>query len=947
MSFYMNSKKHLAVIISGLLLTACVSQPEKNIISTSQDLTGKSISNIRPVGVRLAKMPPPKMNTQQAISKYQRFLEISPYNDTRVHVLHRLADLKLMDVEELLSDDPELLDVSKVKQVYKEAIDTYRKVLTLFPNRRDSDMLLYQLAKVYMLKGDTELALTTLARLIKDFPSSKLAIEAQYRRGDMLFYDQKFLQAQDAFSFVTQHKDKSRFYTSAQYMRGWSQFKQHRYPAALASFIAVIDSRFKNTTQIVTASKGDRELLDDTVRVMSMVFADDHGHIEIAKLFKRIGSRHYEYLLYDALAEYYIEKRQYSDAAKTYQAFVSSNPQDVLAPAFYLNIVKSYKMAGYVDQVLKHKMAYIENYGVNSLFWNIFEEDIKEMIRPNLKGYTSELAQYYHSKGQKSKSLKGKFNALLIASRWYQEYIDTFPHDDKLGEMYFLKAETLYEVGRFEDAIGDYVSGGFDTKKHDKSEDSAFAALVAYNRMIKASKGKAKTHWLEQKVDTALRFADVYPNNKNTVQVLARAAQGLFSLNKYALAATTSARVLASSGASTKQKSVAYLIQGHSQFDLNNYKPAEESFTAALNLKHVKKSELKNVREKLAASIYKQGVAQIESGDLDSAVDNFMRVGKVVPESPIRITAHYDSAAYLMKKQKWQRAEKILLSFRETFPKHKLAKDIPSKLIVAYENTQQWKKAAFELQNIWRFGRDKEKQRIALYQAAQYYEKADDIDNAMSMLKRYAHNYAKPFDAQLEAINKLEALYLVKNDHDKRKYWLNKLISADRKSGKDRSERSRFLAAKASFSLADYERSAYAQIKLSLPLQKSLAKKKVALKRTLDAYQRTAKMKVQEFTTAATFQIAEIYGQLSRDLMNSQRPPGLDELELEEYEYLLEDQAFPFEEYAINIHETNIKRSWDGLYDDWISKSIGSLSKLMPARYGKQEVSYDVIAEIH
>ncbi len=78
--------------------------------------------------------------------------------------------------------------------------------------------------------------------------------------------------------------------------------------------MGVIDSRFKNTTAIVTASKGDRELLDDTVRVMSMIFANDHGHREIVKLFKRMGSRHYEYLLYDALAEYYINKRHH----KTY-----------------------------------------------------------------------------------------------------------------------------------------------------------------------------------------------------------------------------------------------------------------------------------------------------------------------------------------------------------------------------------------------------------------------------------------------------------------------------------------------------------------------------------------------------------------------------------------------------------------------------------------------------
>lgn len=940
-------KTFLPLFTALSLLSACANQPERNVVSVEEDLSGKSIANIRPVGVRLAKMPAPKADTKKAIEKYQRFLEIAPKGETRVHVMHRLADLKLMDVEELLAENPEQLDGQQVKKIYQEAIDTYSQVLKMFPHRRDSDMLLYQLAKVYMLKGEDEQALSILTRLTKDFPKSDLMSEVQYRRGDILFNLERFVEANAAFAYVAKGDKQNRFYISANYMRGWSQFKLSAYDNALLSFVKVIDERFADTTAIVMASRGDKELLDDTVRVMSMIFADNNGHKKIAQLMQRIGSRHYEYLLYDSLAEYYLSKNQYTDAARSYKAFVAANPTDVLAPAFYSSVVNSYKKAGYVDLVLKHKMAYIEQYGIRSAYWSLYGEDIRDMIRPNIKDYTSQLAQYHHSRGQKSKNIKRKFNDLLAASRWYQEYIDTFPSDEKVGEMYFLKGEAVYEVGRFEEAILAYTQGGYETPKHDQSEDSAYAALVAYNRMIDSAKESEKAFWLERKVDSALRYSMVYPDNRNTSQVLARAAEGLFSLGQFQRAVDVSASVLSRKDANLKQRSVAHLIKAHSHFDLAQYEQAEVAYVAALSSKQLKKSDVNGVNEKLAASIYKQAVTWVEKDVLDKAIKDFMRVAKVVPSSPIRITAHYDAASYLMKKQKWEKAEDILISFREKFPKHKLAKDVPSKLIIVYENLQDWKKAAFELQNIWRFSRDQNEQRIALYQAAEYYEKANDIDNAMVMLKRYAHNYPKPFDAQLEAINKLEGLYLKQDDHEKRRYWLEKLIASDQKAGKSRTERSKFLAAKASFELADYERQRYAQIALTLPLQKSLGKKKVALKKTLDAYQRTAKMEVQEFTTAATFQIAEIYGELSRDLMASQRPAGLDELELEEYEYLLEDQAFPFEEAAINIHETNIKRSWDGLYDSWIANSISALSKLMPARYAKQEVSYDAIAEIH
>lgn len=940
--------KPLLTLLSVVtLLSACATQQDKTAVSIDDDLTGKSIENIRPIGFRLAKMPAPKVDTKAAIKRYQSFLEIAPKSETRVHVMHRLADLKLMDVEELLAENPEDLDPKHVNKVYQEAVDTYESVLNKFPNRRDSDRLLYQLAKVYMLKSETDKSEKTLKKLIDHFPNSDLLTEVHYRLGDIQFYAEKFNQAEKSFAYVTQQKDNLRFYTSANYMRGWSQFKQRNYNKALESFVAVIDSRFGDTTDIVNADKVDKQLLDDTVRVMSMVFAYQNGHRSISSMFKRLGARHYEYLIYDELAEYYLIKGQYSDAAKTYKAFVSANPKDVLAPTFYAQVVASYKKAGYLDKVLNHKVAYIEEYGINSAFWRVYDEDIHDMIRPKLKDFTSELAQYYHALGQKTKTIKHKFNHLFTASRWYQEYIDTFPYDKRVGEMYFLQAEALYEIGQYDQALLSYISGGFETPVHKDSEESAWASLVTYNRLIAKAEPQRQQHWLDRKVDTAMRFASVYPSSPRTTQVLVRASEGLFSLGRFAKSAEAVELVLARGDLTIQQKSVAYLIKGHSNFDLNQFDAAESAYLAAINTKHLNKSETKGVREKLAASIYKQGVAAVELDLLEQAVEHFMRVGKTVPESPIRITAHYDAATYLMKKKSWKKSEQLLIKFRNDFPKHKLAKDIPSKLIIAYENMEQWNNAAFELQNIWRFSRDKNTQRIALYQAAEYYQKGNDVDNAMSMLKRYAHNYPKPFNAQLEAINKLEGLYLVKNDHDKRRYWLEKLIASDKKAGKERTDRSRFLSAKASFELADYERVEYAKIELTLPLQKSLGKKKVALKKTMDAYKRTAKMEVQEFTTAATFQIAEIYGELSRDLMNSERPAGLDELELEEYEYLLEDQAFPFEEAAINIHETNIKRSWDGLYDDWISQSIAALSKLMPARYGKQEVSYNAIAEIH
>ena len=73
--------------------------------------------------------------------------------------------------------------------------------------------------------------------------------------------------------------------------------------------------------------------------------------------------------------------------------------------------------------------------------------------------------------------------------------------------------------------------------------------------------------------------------------------------------------------------------------------------------------------------------------------------------------------------------------------------------------------------------------------------------------------------------------------------------------------------------------------------------------------------------------------------MASERPKGLSPEELEQYDVLLEEQAYPFEEKAMEVHEANIQRVTDDIYDKWIKKSFQQLSRLRPVRYAKVEKS--------
>ncbi len=80
--------------------------------------------------------------------------------------------------------------------------------------------------------------------------------------------------------------------------------------------------------------------------------------------------------------------------------------------------------------------------------------------------------------------------------------------------------------------------------------------------------------------------------------------------------------------------------------------------------------------------------------------------------------------------------------------------------------------------------------------------------------------------------------------------------------------------------------------------------------------------------------------------MSSERPKNLSKDELEQYNVLLEEQAFPFEEKAIKLHEVNVGRAKDGADDEWVQKSFGALAQLNPGRYGKVEIGEQQVESI-
>ena len=138
-----------------------------------------------------------------------------------------------------------------------------------------------------------------------------------------------------------------------------------------------------------------------------------------------------------------------------------------------------------------------------------------------------------------------------------------------------------------------------------------------------------------------------------------------------------------------------------------------------------------------------------------------------------------------------------------------------------------------------------------------------------------------------------------------------------------------------------------ARSQLVEPLQAKLKLKKAKMEEMLKAYKVAADYGVADVTTAATYRIAAVYRDFGKALMASERPKKLSKVELEQYDVLLEEQAFPFEEKATELHEINAHRAASGVYDEWVQEQLrracASCARCATARPKRSEGVVDAI----
>lgn len=943
-------------LLCALSLAACTPAAVKNAAPPIETLGGKAAPdpNILPI----IKSEPVAISPEAAAENYREILKLAPDDDTKRESKRRLADLQVQ-IEDGKGND------QNSEKAIRESIKLYNELLYANPDAKDNDRIFFQLARAYQNVGDAEAAIETLERLTKRHADSELTGDAHFRRAELLFAVKRYAEAETEYKVVMDLADKTPFFEPSQRKFGWARFKQGNYEGALEVFLVILDRElprdgelFDPKTVLDRVDPKRSDLARESLRVTSLSLAALGGGKATSDYLKAKGDPRFYPLIYNALGDLLLEKQRWTDAADSFAAFVERYPGNQYAPDFQSRVIGAYADGGFNDLVLREKERYATTYDPAAPYWQ--GGAVRPDVLKELRKHFDDLGKHYFAKAQAGGKLEPApgqapeeihykdHDNFLTAARWYKRIIEVYPNDVQLAQSNFMLGESLLYGGKTLEGADQLTHTAFDLGQHNRVSEAAYGAVLAYQQNAREVAKDKRPDALRLAIAASLRLADKLPGHPETYRVLTRSSEDLYELKDYEQVVVVAARVLKAPVVVDAQlRRVAWSVTADSQFALKKYPEAETAYGEELRLTPKNSPAYTDTTEQLAASIYKQGEAARDAGDLRKAATQFLRVGQVTPSAKIRATADYDGATMLIKLEDWPAAETVLENFRRLYPGHALEADVDKKLAVAYQKDNKPVQAAQVFFRIaQRPSESADTRREAGWFAATLFDQGKDSAGAARAYEFYIGSFPRPLARAMDARQRLADMARDRGDAAGRTRWLREIMIADDTAGAERSDRSKIMAATAAIELARNAAAEVKQIALSAPLEKSLPRKKQAMELATQALSRAANYGYAEITTAATYELGLIYQDFAKALMESERPRKLKELELEQYNALLEEQSFPFEQKAIQTYETNLKRISQGIYDEWVQKSARALALMAPAKYGKREKGEDIYATL-
>ncbi|MCK0105513.1 outer membrane protein assembly factor BamD [Marinobacter sp. S0848L] len=922
------SKRLLPWLVVASLGQCHVSAQESFRVELGKD--GETLRDMRPVFLTFETRPLPAISPAEVARRYQKLFEDSDEPEVRIDALNRLNNIRDRSGQDIGFSQ------AREAEIYQEILGSYESILSRGSFSGRLDELLYQMAKAHSLTGQHQESIQRLRQLVGLYPQSVLVPEARFRIAEAEFSAGRYQEAERGYQALISAKPDSELATKASYMLGWSQFKQgdSGWEKAASTFMQLLDQQLPGSVQEQQPVTSNLNMIEDSFRILALMASRMTDHQTLERWLAGRNQSQWFYLLYDRLADLHAIEGRYDQAVAVNNAFVRAHSEHESKPDFLVQNVEFWKRAGELEPVRRAKAEFVEQYVSEERYRNL-----SDLHRQHWQTYGRSLADHYYAAGSTYQSGGEPQEAKRSWAKAAEYYEVLAPRSVVEGELMHLAGDARLLAEQDVQALANFRRAAYGAD-YEQARDAGWAAITLLRSALPpvthgpkpddAQKALARLSSEEQ------RYSGTFGTDDRVSALRADLGNRWYAHGDYERALSYAKKTLDWESPSTEQQYAAWLIIARVQQHKAEFGLAERAWRQAITLAETERhlavspTERNDLREQLAVAIYKQGEQAASVGNSTLAVAHFKRVVNVLPGSELAIKSRFDAANTLLKSSEWLGAINELKQFRSDYPNHALTDQISEKLVLSYRQSQQPLKAADELLASAAQLAEPWSHRL---RAAAIYHEAGKTDRRDRLYREWL-SVAPTAVSASEHVQQQTMRHRLIESGASDSETLQELVATESRS-QWHSEETLVWAADAALRLGARAADNFAAIALVHPLEETLVRKQAALERAQNYLLDAESFAGEKVATEVLFRRAELYRVLAADLMASEVPSELNELETMQYQMLLEEEAYPLEERALELHTQNHQKIKQQGYDTWIGQSLEALAAMHPGRYSR------------
>ena len=888
----------------------------------------ETLGDLSPIVISTGDGSMPEVSLEEAVSRHVRVFRQADDALVRVRTLNRIQNLQARVGDTLGLSEHDAQDL------HRASLGDFETLLADATGQRHAE-LLYQAARASDIAGEQRRSIGYLERILEAHADSGLVAESAFRVAEFRFSEGHYARAADAFRKAHERAPDEDFRNNSLYMLGWSRFLNDEAMTAAGLFLQFLDHHHYDDTGFETVSGKDAEQVDDAHRVLSLIATYGEGPETLAAVLDTHGERSYVAGLYRHLIRFQRERGDHRASVATAEAFRARYGDHPAAPAMLTEAVESWRLAGNPRRMRDTMETAIEAYGAAGLM-----EQLDPAVRGDVMGYLRQLGVWHYGQGQAESGVesRGHYREASQQLRRYADRRARFQQQAGAGQtaacyMVLLAGDAAMRGGSTGNAAGLYERAAYAEGPFPGAGEAGYALVQLRHDQWRTG---AFDEAGDQLIADARRFVDAFPWHDNINGVRQNLANRLYEADRPEQARVV-AQALVNADATPEQRRAGWILLGHIRMDTGAYADAAEAWTRVRELTAADEGRMADFRKRHAVALYREAERLEAATKRAPALARYAEAYAAAPGTEVAASARFDEAGLMLTMERWDDAVQALARFREQYPAHELAQRAGERIVHAHRQAGRPGDAADAMLAAIPGDMTAEERWSYRLRAARHYREADRLPDAVALYEAYLsdgtahlgdHGFRQERRHELAGMQE----QLGRNEALARTH--QQLLEAETRA--EGTDRTALLASRSALWLGRRAADDFERIELGAPLEQSLARKRDALAEALDYFRQAEHFGYAETATESTYRMAELYRQLARDVIQSERPDDLTDLQASQYEMLLEEEAYPFEEKAIELHQRNQRRIPDGHWTGWVNRSLESLAELFPARYERE-----------